>query len=308
MKRAIHLLTLTTFCASPFWPVVAQAPVDRSGTEPQNLLSDVARLDQASNSARLEALQSLLQERSLPFEVHAFANERTDRDPRTQGRNVVVTLGSGAREIVVGAHYDAVQLRDGTLSSGMVDNGAGAVVLVHVAEALRQRNLRHTLRVVLFDMEEIGLVGSARYAESTDHGRVAAMVNLDIAAYGNTLMFGPSSDEAAGALHQAVRQVCVRQFYECIAFPNLPPSDNLSFQRAGIPSVALSVLPRVEAHQMWLLVNSGPDSGLREGFFPAIARTIHTPDDTIDKLDADGMTLAYNALINVILELDGSLP
>jgi len=33
--------------------------------------------------------------------------------------------------IVVGAHYDAVRLSDGTLSRGAVDNAASSVILVH---------------------------------------------------------------------------------------------------------------------------------------------------------------------------------
>ena len=43
---------------------------------------------------------------------------------------------------------------------------------------------------------------------------------------------------------------------------------------------------------------------LAAGFAPAILRTIHTPADTADKLTADGMTLIYNAVLGLLLELD----
>ena len=59
-------------------------------------------------------------------------------------------------EIVVGARYDAERLQDGTLSQGAVDDGASrSVILVRVAEALRQRPPSMRVKVVWFDMEEV---------------------------------------------------------------------------------------------------------------------------------------------------------
>ena len=58
------------------------------------------------------------------------------------------------------------------------------------------------------------------------------------------------------------------------------------------------------AHQLWLMLNGGPDSGLADGFVAPIMRTIHTPSDTADKLEAGGMTLAYNVVMGLVLELD----
>ena len=66
----------------------------------------------------------------------------------------------------------------------------------------------------------------------------------------------------------------------------------------------MAVLPALEAHQVWLLLNGGKESGLAAGFAPAILRTIHTPADTADKLTAEGMTLIYNAVLGLLLELD----
>ena len=60
----------------------------------------------------------------------------------------------------------------------------------------------------------------------------------------------------------------------------------------------------VNAHQVWLLLDGGKESGLAAGFAPAILRTIHTPADTADKLTADGMALSHNAVLGLLLELD----
>ncbi|HET9228374.1 MAG TPA: M28 family peptidase, partial [Thermoanaerobaculia bacterium] len=211
------------------------------------LTADAVRLDKPTNAERLEALKTLLRERGLEFEVQPFTNE---------GQNVIVTLGSGPSDIVVGAHYDAARLQDGTLSHGMTDNAAGSVVLTRVAEALKARKLRHRVRVVFFDQEEMGLLGSAHYVKALD-GKVAAAVNVDIAGYGDTLIFGPGKNEGNSAVYGAMWRTCAEQRLSCLELPNFPPGDDRSFQAAKIPNISLAILPALEAHQIWLLLNGG---------------------------------------------------
>ncbi|HWM89522.1 MAG TPA: M28 family peptidase [Thermoanaerobaculia bacterium] len=268
------------------------------------LASDAARLDQSSNAARLEALTGLLRERGVKFEVQAFPNERKEKDSREQGQNVIVTLGSGPRAIVVGAHFDAVRLGDGTLSHGMVDNAAGSVVLTRVIEALQARRLKHRVQVVFFDMEEIGLVGSAHYAKSLDRAKVAAAVNIDIAGYGDTLIFGPAKGQGNAEVYGAMWRVCAEQRFSCVEFPDFPQGDDRSFQAAGIPNLSLAILPTLEAHQLWLLLNGGEKSGLEKGFLPPILSTIHAPGDTVEELDDAAMTRVSDAVVSLVLRLD----
>jgi peptidase M28-like protein len=271
------------------------------------LIEDATRLNQPSNAARLEALQALLRSRQLTFELQPFANDRRARDSREQGQNVVVTAGSGPRDIIIGAHFDAVALGDGTLSAGMVDNAASVAALTRIAGSLGGRQLRHRIRAVFFDMEEIGLLGSRHFAQSMDPAKVAAMVNLDIAGYGDTVFAGPSAAAGNAAVYDALRRVCARDNRACIESAAFPSSDDRSFQTAGIPNVSLAILPRVEAHQMWLLMNGGPESGLPAGFRPDILRTIHTAEDRASRLDAAAMTLAHDVALALILELDASV-
>lgn len=261
------------------------------------LTTDAARLDRPSNAERHEALKTLLRERGLEFEVQPFANE---------GKNVIVTLGSGESDIVAGAHYDAARLQDGSLSHAMVDNAAGAIVMTRVAEALKSRKLRHRVRVVFFDQEEMGLLGSAHYVKALD-GKVAAAVNVDIAGYGDTLIFGPGKNPGNTEVYGAMWRTCAEQRLSCLELPSFPPGDDRSFQAGKIPNISLAILPAVEAHQIWLLLNGGRDSGLAEGFAPAILKTIHTPNDTAEKLDAAAMMRISEAVVNLVIELDGEI-
>jgi hypothetical protein len=264
----------------------------------QALTADAVRLDRPSNAERLEALTGLLRERSIEFEIQPFENERKEK-----GQNVIVTIGSGAQDIVIGAHFDAVRLKDGSLSHGMVDNAAGAVVLTRVAEALRGRRLKHRIRMVFFDMEELGLLGSAHYVKSLD-SKVAAAVNVDIAGYGDTLIFGPGKGEGNAEVYGAMWRTCAEQRLACMEFPNFPQGDDRSFQAAKIPNLSLAIVPGLEAHQLWLMLNGGKESGLAEGFLPPTLKTIHTSGDTAEKLDAAAMTRISDAVVNLVMELD----
>ena len=157
------------------------------------MLDDVRRVEVDSNVGRREALEAILSESGVAYELEPFTIEPRRNYPRTEGANLVITLGEGESDIVVGAHYDAVWLRDGTLSRGAVDNAASSVVLARLAETLKDDPLQHRIRIVLFDMEEIGLVGSAKYIEEHESDTIAAAVNFDVNGYGDTLMFGPAA-------------------------------------------------------------------------------------------------------------------
>jgi Zn-dependent M28 family amino/carboxypeptidase len=208
---------------------------------------------------------------------------------------------------VVGAHYDVVRLQDGSAVGGAVDNGAASVVLTRVAGALRRHELNHRVRVVLFDLEEIGLRGSAAYIASQQADRIAAMVNVDVIAGDGTLMYGPTSHEGNDTVYRSLRVVCAATGVSCMGFPRYPPSDDRSFQAAGIPNVSIGMNGTVAAHQMWLILNGGAESGLESGFVPAVFRVIHTPEDTMQHANESAMKQLHDLVVALVLELDKAL-
>jgi hypothetical protein len=264
---------------------------------------DLARFEQPSNEARFDALTALLKSRGIPFEVEPFTIEPHEGESRTAGRNVVVTLPGREPEIVVGAHYDASRLRDGTLSRGAVDNAASVVVLVRLAETLSRARARSRIRIVFFDMEELGLLGSARYVQDHRDRKTLAMVNLDVNAFGGALMFGPHTG-SNDAVFQAMREVCVEVSRACIEMPRMPPSDDLSFQKTGVPTLSIATLPELQGHQLLLGLNGGQESGLESKFVPGVFRTIHTASDTSALVEPGAMALAYRAVMGLIRRLE----
>jgi hypothetical protein len=266
------------------------------------IADDVSRLSAATtNEQRFETLTSMLKARNLTFTVEPFTIPKPlGREPRTEGRNVVVSIGDGEELVIAGAHYDAARLADGSLSKGAVDNAASSVLLMRAAELMRAEKLRVRLRFIWFDMEELGLIGSTQYIQQHPSERVTAMLNFDVNGYGSTIVFGPSEHPGNVELRRTVVQTCATEGVSCVGFPQMPPSDDRPFVKAGAPTVSLAILPALEAHQLWLMMNGGANSGLAQGTTPPIMQTIHTSADAPDKIkeeDAARMLRFMTALM-----------
>ena len=84
--------------------------------------------------------------------------------------------------VIVSSHMDAV---DGV--PGADDDGAGTITALAVARALAPQTFRHTLRIVAFDQEELGLVGSSEYVaylqSRGEAKRVIGDIQLEMTGY-----------------------------------------------------------------------------------------------------------------------------
>ena len=290
-----------------FFAALALAAPAPAQPADHRLVAEARELIATSNTERIVALEAILDRRGLSYVEQEFPGPRDRNDARSVGRNLVLTFGAGLPEIVVGAHADAARLEDGSLGHGMVDNAAGVVALLELAESLRDDPPDRQVRVVFFDMEELGLVGSEAFVSTLESSAVAGMINVDIVGYGDTVLFGPDGSDRAeppGAgdltLADRIRHVCAGQALVCVSTPRMPPSDDRSFTGAGIPSVSIALLPAVQTHQIWLLLNGGEQSGLREGWEPEILQTIHTRRDTADRLEPAALGRATRLLTRLV--------
>ena len=271
-----------------------------------DLRAQVAAFVQPSNEARTAVVVAQLRAAGFEPTVETFTggNRQTGE---MEGRNVVVTIGEGPREILLTAHYDAVKLRDGTMSHGVVDNAASVVGVIEAAKILRTKNLNHRIRIVLFDQEELGLIGARKWIEAHGLTNVAAVVNSDVAGYGDTMMYGQNNGPQSASITRAVQELCAERALQCVGYPMYPPSDDRAFSAAGAPVVSLGFQDEVGAHQMWLAFNGGETNGLAEGFVPRVFQLIHSAEDTMDKVDPATVALAGATYAAVIERLDAQL-
>ena len=317
LAAAAALLAIATPLAAQEQARPMVVPVS-APTDAQRLVAAVAAFGGQTNEVRARiALAQLEQAGFEPaYETFVGGNRQTGE---MEGRNVVVTLGDGPREILLTAHYDAVMLRDGTMSQGVVDNAASVVGVIEAAKILRSKNLNHRVRIILFDQEELGLIGARKWIEAHGLANVAAVVNSDVAGYGDTLMYGLNNGSQSAGVTRAVREVCAERAMNCVGFPVYPPSDDRAFSGAGlgeaapagsadrVPTVSLGFQDHVGAHQMWLAFNGGESNGLAEGFVPRVFQLIHSADDTMEQIDPATVKTAGEVYAALVEKLDRSL-
>lgn len=269
------------------------------------LKAQVGAYVQPSNAERMNVLVGQLRAAGFNPTVETF--EGGGRAGPMQGSNVVVTIGDGPNEILLTAHYDAVKLRDGTMSQGVVDNAGSVVALIEAAKILRDKPLSHRVRVIFFDQEELGLIGARKWIEAHGVANVAAVVNSDVAAYGDTLMYGQNNGPQSAFVTRATQELCAERAMQCVGFPEYPPSDDRAFSAAGVPVVSLGFQDQVGAHQMWLAFNGGKENGLAEGFVPQVFRVIHSKDDAIEAVEGATIATAGATYAALIQKLDAQL-
>ena len=109
-------------------------------------------------------------------EVHSFKARGKNH------QNLVLNLPGVAAEppILIGAHYDAVP---GT--PGADDNATGVAALLELARIFAGNRARYPLRLVAFDLEETGLLGSKAYAEELKQKgeSLRLMISLEMLGY-----------------------------------------------------------------------------------------------------------------------------
>ena len=292
------LRTLTAACALLALATPAMAQDEAA------LLDAVAAYEQPTNAERLAVLTGQLEAAGLDYEIQTF--EGGARGQPMTGSNVVVTLGEGERDLLLTAHYDAVVLQSGELADGLVDNAASTVALIEAAKVLRDRDLNHRVQIIFFDQEELGLIGASRWIEANGTERVAAVVNSDVAAFGDALMYGENNGERSSFVLTALREECADRALTCIGFPVYPPSDDRAFIAAEVPVVSIGFQNRVGAHQMWLAFNGGENPGLAQGFVPEVFQLIHSEGDVIEAVDPATVALAAEVYADLITRLDAA--
>ncbi len=162
----------------------------------------IPQVSQANLVSTVSSLSSLFSRRATrPEAITARNMIRT----QLQGYGLTVTLQSfdasmsenviaqipGARYpneyVVIGAHYDSINLSGSTLSApGADDNASGSAGVLEIARILAGAGpFERTLRFVTFSGEELGLLGSAFDAAASRAAgqEIVAMLNMDMIAY-----------------------------------------------------------------------------------------------------------------------------
>ncbi|MGD9688578.1 MAG: M20/M25/M40 family metallo-hydrolase [Phycisphaerales bacterium] len=209
--------------------------------------------------------------------------------------------------LIVGAHFDAVPD-----TPGADDNATGVATLLEMARVLKDRPMKRTVRLIFFNLEEVGLVGSSQYAarfaervsDKSEH--LVGMISLEMLGFYSD---APGSQQApfkgldalglptvgdfialAGVLsgREFIRQLeeqmrraepACRTFvfdFSPIAPPDILRSDHAPFLLRGLPAVMLT-----------------DTANFRNPHY-------HEPTDTIETLDLQRLTRTAAAVTQAV--------
>lgn len=235
-------------------------------------------------------------------ELHEFEYQR-----QTHTNLILNVPGtqSSDRLILVGAHYDAVP---GT--PGADDNASGVAALLELAEALTAQPAKYPVRLVAFDLEEYGMVGSGHYAEllHQQQQKIRLMLSLEMLGYCTQ---SPNSQrypvEAMKAIYPSVGN-----YIGLIGnLPTIPDllHFNSHLKQAGVPSQWLPAGLRGDFIRATRLSDHSPfwDRGYRAMMVTdtAFMRNphYHQASDRLETLDLDFMAGICQGLLQAIRRL-----
>ncbi len=212
--------------------------------------------------------------------------------------NLILNLTPQASEgkglsslILIGAHYDAVP---GT--PGADDNATGVAALLELARAFAAQPLNYPVRIVAFDMEEYGMLGSSQYAADLKQQKqpIRLMLSLEMLGYCNC---APNSQRYPTGLQYFYpdRGNFIALVGNLSTIPDLMRLSR-SIRQAGTPSEWLPVPNKGIIVPQTRLSDHSPfwDRGYRAMMVTdtAFMRNphYHQANDTIETLDLDFLT------------------
>jgi len=254
----------------------AQAPPSRVHQLPREVIAQRLQEFTGSNLQRELTLKNI-------FEEAGCRDERLTEQPleRKTPPNVICTrAGATASVILVGAHFDHVDI-----GQGVVDNWSGASMLPSLYESLGSEPLKHTFIFVGFSAEEKGLLGSKAYVKKFTREQMAeihAMINLD------SLGLGPAK---VWATHSNPTLV--------VAARNVAHALGLSLGEVDADQVGDDDShPFIERKVPTLMIHS-----VTQETFPIL----HSVRDKISAIDSKGYYDTYRLLVALLRYLDLTL-
>jgi carboxypeptidase Q len=168
-------------------------------------------------------------------------------DQDLTGHNVVAEIPGTdptqkAEVVMLGGHLDSW-----TGATGATDNGAGSIVALEAVRILKTLGIqpKRTIRIVLWDGEEEGLLGSFHYVRNhfgdpkdmllkPEAGKISAYYNLDNGTGRIRGIFAQGNDKAADIFRQWL--VPFKDLgASTVTLHNTGSTDHLSFDAVGIP-------------------------------------------------------------------------
>jgi Zn-dependent M28 family amino/carboxypeptidase len=212
---------------SPFTLATSHAPQGQLTISTREDISAEFKNVPCKNEDRQKAVKALFERMGAP------SSEIIVEKLKGVENVIVHKRGASEEKIVIGAHYDKVDI-----GCGAIDNWTGIVAIAHIYRAFKNVTPNKTLVFVAFGKEEEGLIGSeamARAIPKDDQKQYCAMVNIDSLGLGYPQVTDENSSHKMGLLAETLSEKMKVPFGHS-SFVGAD-SDAHSFKSRGIPTM-----------------------------------------------------------------------
>ncbi len=241
-----------------------------------------------------------------------------------QGVNIIAErpgTNPKAGSIVLAAQYDTV-----LNSPGAVDHGSGVAVVLEIARLLAEKPTPKTLKIVFFDQEEVGLLGSFAFTGKPENlTNLQAAIILDMVGYAchtpgcqtypQGLTVTPILEAAGIEFPDRGEFLTVVGEVQNLPLLKIFQSIDQSLRKLAEPSVKIPPLVAVPIPLKGLLTPDVLRSDHAPFWYQGIPAVLitdtanlrsphyHQPSDTISNLDPEFFQGSAQLIYNVIAEL-----
>ena len=227
-------------------------------------------------------------------------------------RNIIVDFSteSGAKQILLTAHYDVIKG-----SPGASDNASGVAVLLGLCHELRHQ--KAPVKIIFFDREEawfrtpiikLGLLGSLFYVWKNNMQNISAVYNLEFCGLGDSLAIWPIKNKQIKlpALHQVeMAALRLELSWKTAQIPwLLLSSDHMPFRLKGLKNaLTLSLIPKDQVSILEKSLSKVSLLKLLTGQRPTLPKPlniIHSSADTSDNINENSLSLMLSLLRELI--------
>lgn len=294
LRKSLARVILTLLLAA------ASAVAQQSVFSADEYHSFVERMSAAAdNKERVKFIVDELKKLNLRVSTEGFSQKgRGDRV--ITGTNVLTEIPNkeAKKTILIGAHLDKVNVGIGAL-----DNASGTAAVFALLKAFKASPLKnYRLQAAFWDAEENGLVGSRVYVNDRKdkEGRLPDIyINFDIYGKGDSLWLWAANQDTG--FIKGFKEVAEKAGFDHLIGPEYPGSDHRSFSSGGVEAFSFSLLPKGEPANIVKLLSG---EKLEEKDFPNVMRTIHTPNDSMEAIDASSVARSLPVVEAAIRSLD----
>jgi len=257
----------------------------------------VKKLENKSDEERKNIIIGILKNKNIKYKLERYAHH---------GANIIVELGKGKKYSIASAHYDAVPG-----SPGANDDASAIAVLLKLIGNLRKIKLKNKVRIIFFDDEETGRLGSLSYIKKYGIKNLIGVYHMELVGMGDSIGLWPITkfNENSYIIKNIERVLKKKKiYYEKIE--NLPAfyGDDLSFREYGFKhAICISVAYKKDREKLKSFVKSSIPSLIFKynfGLVPKMFKLYHSKNDKSSYLNEGAMEMTAGVLTESLINLN----